>query len=420
MATRPKQYTGRNVYEAALDRLRYLYRRFDRIVVNFSGGKDSTALLNLTVQVAGELNRLPVDAIFLDEEAIHPPTIEYVERVYRRNDVRLQWFCLPIKHRNACSNEQPYWYCWNPSERHLWVREPPPWAIFNHPKFEWGMGLGEFADVMWDRADGTIVNITGVRTQESFRRMKAVSIKKNDNYITAKGNLGYIYKAHPIYDWSSEDVWLYVNQFGIDYNRTYDVFNKTRHYNKLLAQRVCPPFGEEPLRGLWLYAECFPEMWHKMLNRVPGVGTAWRYSNTELYGVGDIDKPKGITWQEYIEYVVETYHPKERPAVQKNVRSIINRHIAKTADPIPEEEPHPLTGTSWKFLCKIAIKGDLKGRTAPKLEQEAIKQQKKLGLGSYERAKELFGRKPANQPRAVDASRQAEAEPLQPKRGGAT
>lgn len=394
--TRRKSYTGLNVYDAALDRIRYLYKRFDRIVVNFSGGKDSTAVLNLTVMVADELGRLPVQAIFFDEEAIHPPTVEYVERIHQRLDVNLDWYCLPVKHRNACSNEQPYWHCWHPDEKHLWVRDMPPWAIRTHPKFEWGMGFAEFADVMFDPDGGTVVNLTGVRTQESFRRMKAVSIKKNDNYITATGNLGYIYKAHPIYDWSSEDVWKLVEQWKLDYNRTYDVFNRTRHHNKLLSQRVCPPFGEEPLRGLWLYAECFPEMWHKMLNRVQGVGTAWRYSNTELYGVGDIDKPRGVTWQEYIEFVLETYAVRERGAVRKNVQSIINRHIAKTADPIPEEEPHPLTGTSWKFICKIAIKGDLKGRTAPKLEQEAIKMQKKLGLGSYERAKEIYGRRPSS------------------------
>jgi predicted phosphoadenosine phosphosulfate sulfurtransferase len=50
-------------------------------VVSFSGGKDSTAVLNTALVVAKELGRLPLDVVFFDEEAIHPPTIEYVERV---------------------------------------------------------------------------------------------------------------------------------------------------------------------------------------------------------------------------------------------------------------------------------------------------------------------------------------------------
>lgn len=35
--------TGKNVMEAARDRLRFLYSGFDHIVVSYSGGKDSTA-----------------------------------------------------------------------------------------------------------------------------------------------------------------------------------------------------------------------------------------------------------------------------------------------------------------------------------------------------------------------------------------
>jgi predicted phosphoadenosine phosphosulfate sulfurtransferase len=35
-----------NVYDAALERFRYLFDNFDKVVVSFSGGKDSTVCLN--------------------------------------------------------------------------------------------------------------------------------------------------------------------------------------------------------------------------------------------------------------------------------------------------------------------------------------------------------------------------------------
>lgn len=389
---RHKKYEKQTVYTAGLERIEYLYKRFDRLSVAFSGGKDSTALLNLTVEVAAKLGKLPVEAVFFDEEAIPPPTIEYVKRVMTRSDVNLAWYCLPFKHRNACSNEQPYWYCWNPQERNKWVRDIPPWAITQHPKFEMGMSYQHFNDVMHSPTVGTTCNLTGIRTQESLRRLRAVMLKRNDNYISETHLVPHVVKAHPIYDWNSTDVWRFVREKGFDYNTTYDIYNKTHFYNKLLSQRVCQPFGEEPLRNLHIWAECFPEMWHKILGRVEGVGTAWRYANTELYGVGLIGKPDAVSWQEYLYVIYDTYPEEWRAIVIENVRKLIGRHEDKTYQPIPDAESHPLTGLSWQLLCKIAIKGDFKNRTSDRIENEAIKMQKKLGIGSYAEALAIYGK----------------------------
>lgn len=202
----------------------------------------------------------------------------------------------------------------------------------------------------------------------------------------------HVQKAHPIYDWNATDVWRYVLENGIDYNTTYDIYNKTHFYNRLLAQRVCQPFGEEPLRNLHIWAECFPEMWHKVLGRVQGVGTAWRYANTELYGVGPSGKPDGMTWKEYLPIIYDTYPEEWRARVQKNVETLVKRHDDKTDYPIPDDEPHPLTGLSWQLLCKIAIKGDFKNRTSDRIQNEAIKTQKRLGIHSYAEALAIYGK----------------------------
>lgn len=414
MKLRKKKYTSASVYDAAIDRIRYLYKRFDHVVVSFSGGKDSTAVLNLTIEVARELGRLPVHAIFVDEEAIHPTTIEYVERVRQLPEVKLDWYCLPVKHRNACSNEQPFWYCWNPDERHLWVREPPPFAIMEHPQFEFGEAFQDWMPKIFPNEMGSVCVLNGIRTQESLRRYRVIAMKKNDAFYQSGAENKNAYKGYPIYDWSSEDVWKLVQLKGYDYNRTYDIFNKTELFNKLLTQRVCPPFGEEPLRGLWVYAECFPELWHKMLNRVKGVNTAWRYANTELYS--NHEKPEGVTWKAYALMVLETYTEAEyREQVRATMNELIQRHYAKTDDPIADEEGHPMSGCSWKFLAKIAIKGDFKGRQKQNMLAEAEKSMKKLGL-NLEQTKERYGKKtPTNRHGKVDPPRQPETEPVQPE-----
>lgn len=386
MATkiRTKQLGEKNVYDAAIERINYLYDLYDEIVVSFSGGKDSTAVLNLTIEVARERNRLPVRAIFFDEEAIHPPTIEYVERVRKNPDVKLEWFCLPVKHRNACSNEQPFWYCWNPEEKNLWVRDMPEGAITEHPGFKFG---DSFQDFSCKVMKGNAVQLTGIRTQESLRRYQVIARKKNDAFI---GNTGKMAAAYPIYDWSSEDVWRLILEKGYDYNHTYDIFNKTSMFNDLLRQRVCPPYGEEPLRGLWVYAECFPEMWHKMLNRVKGVNTAWRYANTELYS--NTAKPDGMTWKEYMEMLIENYtEPEIKNELKRNINQCIQEHYNKTNDKLLDEESHPLTGVSYKFLARVAAKGDFKGRNRGRVTAEAQKVRAKTGM-TLEEAIEKHGK----------------------------
>lgn len=389
---RRKTFKETNVLDAARERIVYLYACFDRVFVGFSGGKDSTAVLNLTLEVAAKLGKLPLDVVFFDEEAIAPTTVEYVERVRNDPRVRLQWYCMEFKHRNACSNDQPYWTCWNAAERAKWVRPMPSFAITSHPRWVPGMSYQEFNDAMHSPEMGNVVNLTGVRAEESMRRTRAVMAKRNDNYITHGKDHPHVAKAHPIYDWKATDVWKYVAESGCDYNRTYDIINRTKFYQRFGAQRVCQPFGEEPLRSLWLYAECFPDTWHKILGRVEGVATAWRYANTELYGQGEMGKPEGMSWRDFLESIYDTYPPEWRAKVRQNVSGIVKNHYSKTDYPIPDVDSHPLTGVSWHFLCKIAAKGDFKGRTSGRLKEEAIKAQKKIGINSYPEALARFGK----------------------------
>jgi predicted phosphoadenosine phosphosulfate sulfurtransferase len=385
-----KSYIEQDVYTEALNRIRNLYDTFDKVVVSFSGGKDSTALLNICIEVAREKNKLPVEAVFFDEEAIHPTTIEYVERVANNPEINLKWYCLEVKHRNACSNEEPFWYTWDIDKKDLWVRNMPKNAITSHKNFKKGMSFQEFSPFIYDRSEGKIAMLTGIRTEESLRRYRVIAQKNNDFYINAKVEPGSNQcRAFPIYDWSSEDVWLAVHKYNWDYNRTYDLFNKTKLFNKFLTQRVCPPYGEEPLRGLWVYAECFPELWHKMLYRVKGVATAWRYANTELYGMPK-DKPLGLTWKEYMHIIIDSYEHDSKNLVKKTINRYIRYHNTSTKQSIPEEEPHPLSGICYKLLCNIAIKGDMKERQRSKIQANQLKMKNKLGL-SQEELERIYG-----------------------------
>jgi predicted phosphoadenosine phosphosulfate sulfurtransferase len=370
-----RQDLDRNVYEVALDRFRTLYERFDTVVVGFSGGKDSTVCLQLAIEAAREAGKLPVEAFHFDEEAIHPETVEYVARVNVMPEVNLRWLCLPIVHRNACSRYQPYWHPWHPEEKHLWVREMPEGAETTHPAFKWGMAIPELVPLLYP-GRGSVAAVRGIRADESLRRRQVVSLKEQDNWIA--NPTGFCSQCSPIYDFTTLDVWFAAKEHGWDYNRAYDVMDAAGIPPHL--QRVCPPFGEEPLGNLYMYAECWPELWHKMLARVPGANTAARYCRTELYGFGKKTPPEGLTWQQWTFRLIGMYPDEWQAKIAKNIKSIIEGHQRKTVRPVPEDIPDVHSGVSWRVLAEIAARGDFKGRRKGKLVQYGMNVANKLGL----------------------------------------
>lgn len=384
-----------DVYTLARRRCEQILSDFDRVVVAFSGGKDSTAVLNVTLEtIHSDLKRfgrhLPLKVAFWDEEAIPYETEEYVRRVYQREDVDLMWFCLPVRHQNACSRKQPYWWPWAPEDREKWCRPLPPEAITELPGFpiwpqEHRLTIAESNGLICPPEEGTWAFLMGVRAQESLSRRRAVSWGgREHNYLVPRNprkpvggskqqesrirvGVGNIWKAYPIYDWTTEDVWTAPALMGWDYNRAYDRMEMAGipHH----AQRCSPAFGEQPIGGLYRWAQCFPDVWEKMVYRVPGVGAAVRYARTELYGFGGLpEKPDGVTWPEFIAHYVQQHGEKTRRIVAGRVRDIIRRHYRHTPHPILPHTVHPDTGLDQGFLLSIAIRGDLKER-----RQEAYK-----------------------------------------------
>lgn len=367
--TRKKNHQSDNVLVAAYKRMRYIFTNFDTVSVSSSGGKDSACVVNIALDVARELGKLPLRVVFIDEEVISPYTHDYLLRLKNNPDIQLRWICEQVKQRNACSYEEPFWYTWDKTKQDVWVRPLPECAETNLPNWDPfidrdSTGVEYLVNSLFSPKDGKVAVITGIRTEESLRRYRALVSTNTDNYIKSHGDgkNKNIFNCHPIYDWNSSDVWLAIKKFGWDYNRTYDIFNLTNLNGKYLSQRVCVPFGEEAMRGFAIYQECFPDMWAKMCKRVQGVGSAVRYANDALYGAAIKEPPNGLSWREYMVLSMGSYKQAEYEEVLKNINTAIASHYRKSLLPITESDPDPISGASWKFLCKCVLKGDFKGR----------------------------------------------------------
>jgi predicted phosphoadenosine phosphosulfate sulfurtransferase len=391
-------YSDRTCYELARERISYLYDKFDTVAVAFSGGKDSTATLHVTLDEAIARNRLPLEAIFYDEEVIPYQTEEYVRRVVQSQPVNLRWFCLPVKHRNACSHKEPYWHPYDPRCPEKWVRPIPPEGLTHLDGFNMSMTTNAANGLMFPAKDyGRTVVLLGIRAQESLVRYRYVTAKRVDNYImkfrdaTSQFNM---YKGYPIYDWRTEDVWTAPQRFGWDYNRAYDAMDKAGIVPH--AQRCAPPFGEEPMRGIWMFKVCFPEIWEKMCVRVQGASAAARYASTVLYAfVKTPEKPPNMTWEDWILKWLSKFNPDEQRWVAHRLKFEIQNHYRKTKDPILWSAEHPVSGVSWQYITKLVVRGDLKKRRQP-IVKSAGTPEYDLACKKYKDALDRFNAGDAN------------------------
>ncbi len=317
-----KKYLEYDVYEAACRRMEMVFENFEKILVAFSGGKDSGVLLNLAVEF-GRRKKRKIGVLLVDLEGQYKLTIEFVERMFSDNAEWIEpyWICLPINLRNAVSMYQPFWCCWEPGLEDKWIRPLPthPAAISDQsflPFWRYRMEFEEFtpAFAQWYGEGKRTAALVGIRSDESLNRYRTIVSKDKETYQgwpwTTRMNGSEVYNCYPIYDWATEDIWTANARFGWDYNRLYDMFYKAGV--GIHSMRICQPYGDDQRIGLNLFRVIEPETWAKTVNRVSGANFGNIYCGTKALGYRRVQLPRGHTWRSYTKLLLASLPPEAR------------------------------------------------------------------------------------------------------------
>jgi len=361
-----------NVHQAALARLEKVFTDFPRIYLSFSGGKDSTVLLHLAAAVARKHGRR-FGVLLVDLEGQYRATLDHARAslAMYRDLIDPYWVCLPIALRNAVSVFAPKWLAWDPAQRERWVHTPPEFAITDSaffPFFRPGMEFEEFV-IDFGRwfAEGKLTAcLVAIRADESLNRYRAITSERKSRFenlpwTTWKG--GAVYNAYPIYDWRTEDVWVYHGKTGLPNNPLYDMMYLSGV--PLHNMRICQPYGDDQRKGLDQFHKLEPETWARVVARVDGANYGALYAHTCGNILGNIKqtKPADMTWQDYTLFLLETLPPNSRAWFEDKFAVFLRWYelrgyplgIPDEAD--PAEEAAKKT-PSWRRLARCILKND--------------------------------------------------------------
>ncbi len=377
-----------DVLTAARERISYTFDHFERIFVSFSGGKDSTVAFHLAMDEAKRRNRR-IGVMLIDFEAQYKYTSSHAEEMFDLYSdwIDLHWICLPIKLRNAVSNFEPSWTCWDPNRKGDWVREMPdhPGVVkdvgfypFFVPRLEFEEFIVLFGE--WYSQGRETAAIVAIRADESLNRFRTIC---QHDKITHGGHrwttqvLPGLFNVYPIYDWRTSDVWVYHAKTGKPHNHVYDLMQQAGL--PLGRQRLCQPYGDDQRRGLWLYHILEPETWYRIVNRVSGAnsGASYVVEMGNVSGYSRINKPPGHTYKSFCNLLLSTMPKVSRDHFLDRFRKFIQGWKGRGyRDGIPDEAPYVLEqahwAPSWRRLCKVLLRNDWwckgLGMTQPKSE----------------------------------------------------
>lgn len=311
---------SKNVYEAAQERIAFIFENFPRIYVSFSGGKDSGVMLNLMLDYMRANNiTKKIGVMVMDNECNFSHSLKFMHSILEKNLDLLDvyWICLPLTLPCTVSSYQVDWQCWASRDKDRWVRPMPdkPYVVNEQNKpfdfFRPDMLDKDFYDEFgeWYSQGQRCASLIGIRTAESLNRFRAIMNDRKetlDGKMWTKRNGQFVFNVYPIYDWRTEDIWTANAKFDWEYNGLYDVFYKAGV--PVTKMRVASPFMSESKSSLSMYRVIDAPCWARLCARVGGANFVATYGKQIAYS--SLRLPPNHTWKSFVKFLLATL-PKE-------------------------------------------------------------------------------------------------------------
>lgn len=297
------EYKDDDVLTAAKKRIAYIFDEFENIITSISSGKDSTCLYYLVLEEAIKRDR-KVHILFLDQEAEYQSSINLIEKMMQHPNIIPLWFQIPLHMTNATSHDEYFLHAWGPGE--TWLREKHPMAIHSvegrksdrfYAFFDWFEQTHQTKTAL----------LVGLRSKESLNRFRSVT--KNPGYKdcawSSKTKNENCFRFYPIYDWCFPDVWKFIWDNKIEYNKIYDMMF-IKQGDNISKMRVSVLIHEKSFRALADLQEFEPETYEKLLKRLKGVHCAAMYAREDyIFKANKLPEVFG-SWKEYRDYLLNT------------------------------------------------------------------------------------------------------------------
>lgn len=364
---------GRNVVEEAIRRFAEQYRAGHRIVVAFSGGKDSTVMLECAIIAARQEGKLPVDVWMRDDEIMFPGTFEYCERVAARPEVEFFWAVAGQPFLNVFNREMPFvWAFDDRLKPEQWLRIPPPFARWIK---ENSLAMGTTRKYFPTPEGKDLIVALGLRATESFTRLRSIAtgglMTKPMLYErkAVDGDVG-TRRFRPICDWLDGDVWKMIKDYKLDYCSAYDVL--ARHGVPQKQLRLAPPTqngGQAPIAQV--ARQAWPGWFDRVSTRCPGFRTV---ANFGLRAVMP-QRRKDETWEQcFHRTCIDTAPAWIRDRSIKVLDAACKTHARHSTAPFCEvKRCQSCKPASWKQLAQGMYLGDpysTKQNVLPEVEPE--------------------------------------------------
>lgn len=302
-----------NVLVAAKERIRWCFKTFDEVVLNFSGGKDSMVLALLTQEVMEELGIPQVKAVFYSEEIVFPEIEEVVERLFSFPWIDGYHLCP----RMLCELTLPdgeikRFRSWEDGREHF--RPLPKRAILLSEEYTmYDMEQAVREHVVKNKGK-TVVQLLGVRAQESSSRRATIlqGYQRGAFCFLLNSSAIGTRLAEPIYDWKTEDVFKFLQgkRSVLPLSDSYRAAMLTKR-----PLRASMPLHGAQTRNLASLKQQSPLFYEKLVAFLPEVGLVSGYTKDAVHS-GDYDSLiapfGGLTIRGMKKYIVAKVKPEEK------------------------------------------------------------------------------------------------------------